>query len=328
VVRAAALIRRGPRAGGSGGRGRPVATGRPRLRWRTAAVFLLPALALYSIFIVYPLASALQYSLFNWRGTAQGTFAGLGNFVELATRFPLNRNLARAFGHNVAFFAGTMLVQNTLGLAFAVLLHRGRAGRRLLQTIYTLPYLVSPLVIGYLWSLLLNPTFGPVNAALRAAGLDALAVPWLGDPRTALPTVILVNAWQWIGFPMLLFGAAIAGIPEEYEQAARVDGASAWQVFRRVTLPLLTTAIGTVSVLTFVGNFNVFALVYAMGGSQGNPAGATDVLGLIFYRTAFLEGGVNAIGVSSALAVCMFAFIFGMSLLATSVLRRREAMLR
>jgi raffinose/stachyose/melibiose transport system permease protein len=321
VVQAARLTRRRRRAG-AGREDR-----RPPLRWRTAAVFLLPALALYSVFIVYPLLSALQYSLFEWRGTVRDAFAGLGNFAELATRYPLDRNIARAFLHNAAFFAGTMLVQNTLGLAFAVLLHRRRAGRRLLQTIYTLPYLVSPLVVGYLWSLLLNPTFGPVNAALRAVGLDALALPWLGDPRTALPTIILVNAWQWVGFPMLLFGAALAGIPEEYEQAARVDGASSWQVFRRVTLPLLTTAVGTVSVLTFVGNFNVFALSYAMGGSQGNPAGATDVLGLLFYRTAFLEGGVNAIGVSSALAVCMFAFIFGMSMVATSVLRRREAAL-
>jgi raffinose/stachyose/melibiose transport system permease protein len=320
VVRAAALTfqRRGRR------RGWRARDPRPPLRWRTAALFLLPALALYSVFIVYPLASALQYSLFEWKGTARAGFAGLSNFAELVERYPLNVKLWRAFLHNAAFFAGTMLVQNTLGMAFAVLLHRRGRGKRLLQTVYTLPYLVSPLVVGYLWSLILNPLFGPVNALLRGVGLDALALPWLGDPRFALPAVVLINAWQWVGFPMLLFGAALAGIPEEYEQAARVDGAGAWQAFLRVTLPLLTTAIGTVSVLTFVGNFNVFALAYAIGGSQGNPAGATDVLGLIFYRTAFLEGGVNAIGVSSALAVCMFVFIFGVSMAASAVVRRRE----
>jgi raffinose/stachyose/melibiose transport system permease protein len=140
--------------------------------------------------------------------------------------------------------------------------------------------------------------------------------------------VIAVNAWQWVGFPMLLFAAALAGIPDEYRDAARVDGANAWQAFRRVTLPLLTPAIGTVSVLTFVGNFNIFGLVYAMGGSTGNPAGATDVLGLLFYRTAFQSGGVNGIGLSSALAVLMFILIFGTSLVATRVLRRRtEALL-
>ncbi|MGB9377675.1 MAG: sugar ABC transporter permease [Mycobacteriales bacterium] len=289
--------------------------------------FLSPALLLYTTFIVYPLLTALQYSVFDWHGTARGAFAGLGNFTDLLTQYPQNQQLARAFAHNVLFFAGTMAVQNTLGLLFAVLLHRNRAAKRFFQTAFTMPYLISPLVVGYLWTLILNPTFGPVNHLLRAVGLDALALPWLGDPTTALPTLVLVNAWQWLGFPMLLFAAALAGIPEEYTQAARVDGATAWQTFRRITLPLLTPAIGTITVLTFVGNFNVFALVYAMGGSAGGPAGATDVLGLLFYRTAFQSGSVNAIGQSSALAVMMFAFIFGTSLLATRYMRRKEAQL-
>jgi raffinose/stachyose/melibiose transport system permease protein len=286
-------------------------------------VFLTPALVLYSVFVVYPLLTALEYSLFDWHGTGRGAFVGLGNFNQLFRTYPTNLQLGRAFLHNGAFFVGTMLIQNTLGLAFAVLLHRGRRGKRFLQAAYTTPYLVSPLVVGYLWSLILNPIFGPLNNLLRAVGLGSLALPWLGDPDTALPVVIGVNAWQWVGFPMLLFAAALAGIPAEYADAARVDGASPWQAFRRVTLPLLTPAIGTVSVLTFVGNFNIFGLVYAMGGSTGNPAGATDVLGLLFYRTAFQSGGVNGIGLSSALAVLMFIVIFGTSLVATRVLRRR-----
>jgi raffinose/stachyose/melibiose transport system permease protein len=295
----------------------------PRIRLSTATAFLAPAFLLYTLFMVYPLFSALQYSLFEWRGTARGAFVGAGNFVELVTRYPLSDHLLRAFGHNAAFFVGTMLIQNTAGLLFAALLFRRRAGRRFLQTAFTMPFLLSPLVVGYLWSLILNPMFGPVNALLRAVRLDGLALPWLGDPATALPVVILVNAWQWIGFPMMLFGAGLAGIPEEYEQAARVDGANSWQAFRKVTLPLLTPVIGTVSLLTFIGNFNIFGLVYAMGGSQGGPAGSTDVLALLFYRTAF-EGGVDAIGVASALAVVMFVFIFGVSLLANAALRRHS----
>jgi len=295
---------------------------------RVLLVFLGPALLLYSMFVVYPLFTALQYSVFEWKGTVRAGFVGLANFVELFTRSPQNTQLGNAFLHNVLFFVGTMAVQNTLGLTFAVLLHRARFARRFFQTAFTMPYLVSPLVVGYLWLLILNPTFGPVNTLLRAVGLDALALPWLGDPTTALPVAILVNAWQWVGFPMLLFAAALAGIPEEYTEAARTDGASAWQIFRRITLPLLTPAIGTVTVLTFIGNFNIFALVYAIGGSQGGPAGATDVLGLLFYRLAFGSASVNAIGESSALAVLMFAVIFGVSMVATWYLRRREAGLR
>ena len=291
------------------------------------AGFLAPALVLYTVFIVYPLLSALQYSLFRWEGTRRVAFAGLGNFVDLFTRYPFDVQLVRAFWHNAAFFAGTMAIQNTLGLAFAVLLYRNRFAKRFLQTCFTLPYLLAPLVVGYLWSLILNPIFGPFNALLRDVGLEPLALPWLGDPRTALPVIILVNAWQWVGFPMLLFAAALAGIPDELTDASTVDGANGWQRFWHVTLPLLTPAIGTVSVLTFVGNFNVFGLVFAMGGSEGSPAGSTDVLGLMFWRTAF-RGDLEAIGRSSALAVLMFVVIFGVSLLAQHVVRRREEQLR
>jgi raffinose/stachyose/melibiose transport system permease protein len=291
-------------------------------------IFLLPAALLYSVFIVYPLVSALQYSLFTWSGTRQGGFAGLANFHDLFTRYPLSEQVWRALGHNCLFFAGTMLIQNVAGLTFAVLLHESRRAKRFLQTAYTLPHLVSPIVVGYLWSLMLNPQFGVVNATLRAVGLDALALPWRGDPHLALPVAIIVNAWQWIGFPMLLFGAALAGIPEEYHEAARCDGASAWQAFRRVTLPLLTPAIGIISVLTFVGNFNVLDLIFSLQGSQGSPAFATDVLGLLFYRTAFQNPDPNAIGQSSALAVCMFVLIFGTALAASRFFRRMEERLR
>lgn len=292
-------------------------------RWRVLAVFLLPALLLYTTFIIYPMLSALQYSAFTWKGTAQEGFAGLSNFIGLFTSYPFTEKMYAAFAHTVVFFAGTMVVQNATGLGFAVLLHRLRAAKRFFQTLYTLPYMVSPLVVGYLWTLLLSPVYGPVNWLFEAVGLDFLSRPWLGDPNTALGAAILMNAWQWVGFPTLLFGAALAGIPEEYAEAARVDGASAWTTFRRITLPLLVPAIGTVTILTFVGNFNLFELIYAVGGSTGSPAGSTDVLGLLFYRTAF-EGGVNAIGRSSALAVLMFVFIFGVSILANRWLRRRE----
>jgi raffinose/stachyose/melibiose transport system permease protein len=316
------------RAGSGGGAARRRALPAPLRRLFLLLTFLLPALALYTVFIVYPLGSALQYSLFSWSGTTQHGFAGLANFRDLLTKYPLSEQVWRALGHNALFFAGTMVIQTTAGLTFAVLLHRSRRGKRFLQTAFTLPHLVSPIVVGYLWSLMLNPQFGAVNAALRGVGLGSLAQPWRGDPHLALPVAIVVNAWQWIGFPMLLFAAALAGIPEEYGQAARVDGASSWQVFRRVTFPLLTPVLGIVTVLTFIGNFNVLDLIYALQGSQGNPGFASDVLGLVFYRTAFLNPDANAIGQSSALAVCMFVLIFGVSVAANRFFRRMEDRLK
>ncbi|MBK8022335.1 MAG: sugar ABC transporter permease [Chloroflexi bacterium] len=289
----------------------------------TIALFLLPAFLLYTVFMVYPLVQALVFSTFEFNGLNRGAFVGLQNFQELFTRYPISEQVPRAFVHNIQFFIGTMAIQNTLGLLFAVLLHKPRLGKRFFRTIFTLPYLISPIVVGYLWTLMLNPLFGPVNATLRDLGLGDLARPWLGDPATALPAVILVNAWMWLGFPMLLFGAGLAGIDEDLREAARIDGASNVQIFRWIELPLLTPVIGIVTVLTFIGNFNAFGIVWAMGGVDGSPAGATDVLGLVFFRTAF-RGDADAFGLASALAVLMFLFIFTISVAVQSWFRRLE----
>ena len=291
---------------------------------RAGMVFVLPALVLFAIFIAYPLLTALSYSFFGWTGIVRGGFVGLENYVTLFTKLPYSADLPNAFVHNLLLFFGAMLFQNTVGLGLATLLHRIRRFKRFFQTMYTLPYLVSPLVIGYLWSLMLSPLFGPVNAVLRSIGLGELAQPWLGNPQTAIWVVVIVTAWQWIGFPVLLYGAALGGIPEEIDEAASIDGASAWQRFRAITLPMLLPAIGTVSVLTFIGAMEAFPIPYALGGSQGNPAGATDVMSLLFYRTAFESGSSNAIGTSSAIATLLFLFIFGFSMLITWLMRRAE----
>lgn len=291
---------------------------------RTGLLFVTPALALFGVFVLYPMVTAFSYAFYEWQGTARGGFAGMENFTALFTRAPFTTDLPRALLHNVLFFVGTMLVQNTIGLTVAFLLHRRAHTRRALQTLYAMPYLVSPIVIGYLWTLLLSPTFGPVNTLLTKVGLESWALPWLGDPSTALWVVILVSVWQWIGFPVLLYGAALGGVPEELSEAARVDGASNLQTFRRVTFPLLVPAVGTVSVLTFIFAMEAFALPYAFGGSTGNPAGSTDFLSLLFYRTAFDSGATDAIGTSSALATLLFVLIFGGAYAATAVLRRHE----
>ncbi len=292
--------------------------------WPTIVLFLLPAFLLYTVFMIWPLVQSMIFSTFEFKGLARGAFVGLANFRELFTRFPLNEQLPRAFMHNGVFFIGTMLIQNTLGLLFALLLSKAPFGKRFFQTVYTMPYLISALVVGYLWSLMLNPLFGPVNQILKLIGLSDLARPWLGDPATALPVIILVNAWQWMGFPMLLFAAGLANIGNDIREAATIDGANAWQLFRRIELPLLTPVIGIITVLTFIGNFNAFGIVWALGGVGGEPAGSTDVLGLVFYRTAF-RGGVDAFGLASALAVLMFLFIFGISNIVLRWFRRMES---
>lgn len=290
----------------------------------TALLFVLPALALFAVLILYPMLAALSYSLFDWEGTRQVGFAGIGNYATLLSQEPYVSQVWNAFGNNLLLFVGAFVFQNSLGLGIATLLHRRRRTKRLFQTLFALPYLVSPMVIGYLWSLMLSPLFGPVNAILRGVGLESLAMPWLGDPSLAIWVIVIVSAWQWIGFPILLYGAALGGISEEIDEAASLDGATAWKRFRHITLPLLTPTIGIITVLTFIGSMEAMAIPFALAGSNGAPAGSTDVMMLLFYRTAFESGNANSIGVSSALAAVLFFFILLISVAITSTMRRVE----
>jgi len=289
-----------------------------------ALIFLAPALALYVAFTLAPLVAVFASSLMQFRGVSISGFAGLDNFAALFSGATLSRQIINAFANNWYFFLGTMVVQNTLGLGLALILHRRGVGKRFFQTVIATPFLVNPLVVGYAWLLLLNPTFGPIAQILDAVGLGGLIRPWLADPFWARPLVILINAWQWVGFPMLIFLAALGSIPEELFQAARLDRANKWQTLWFITLPLILPAAGTVAMLTFIGCFNAFNLQFAIGGINGGPAGTNDVLGLVFYRVAFGDD-LNAIGSSSALATLMFLFVFTMALFMRYGLGRLEA---
>lgn len=277
-------------------------------------MFLLPAILFYGTLTIYPLIAVTFYSFMEWQGVASIGFSGFANYNAILDTEEISGQIFRAFGHNINFFAGNMLIQMVIGLLLAVLLNNRVKGKRFFQTTSSLPFLINPLAIGYIWTLLLNPLTGPLAAFLTMIGKDEWIRPWIADPNFVQLLIVFINAWQWVGFPMLVFGAAIAGIPEEINLAAKVDGASKFQMFKYVTFPLLTPAIGTLTLLTFIGSFNAFNLQYAVGGINGSPAGQTDVLSLVFYRLAF-GSNLNSIGLSSALAVLTFLFVFGVAVI-------------
>jgi len=290
------------------------------------AAFLAPAVLLFSVIVAYPILSALAYSLFQWDGIVRGGYVGLANFQRLLTQYPYSVRMLTALWHNVWAFVLTMGVQNGLGLVFAVLL-AGRAwGARLYRAIFFMPVTLSLVIVGFLWQLFLNPIWGVVNKGLALVGLGVLARPWLGDTHTALITIVLVNAWRWVGFPTIVFLAGIQAIPDQYLEAARLDGAGAGAVFRRIILPLLAPQVNIIVILTFIGAFNWFELPYVMQGVTGEPDHATDVLGLLFYRSAFgaVDTGNPDVGIGSAIAVVMFAILLVVSGLGAVYLRRRE----
>jgi raffinose/stachyose/melibiose transport system permease protein len=282
---------------------------RRRLIW---ALFLLPALIVYAVFMAYPLFSSMRLSLYQGVGLVPSTFVGLQNYIDLFSN-PLWRDrFLNALRNTALFFAIHMLVQNTLGLLFANLLSGEFRGRVAFRTIIFAPATLSVLVTGFLWALILNPQWGAVNQALTAAGLKALARPWLGDKNLALPVIALVSSWQWVGLPTMLFLAGLLAIPDELIEAARVDGASPWTVFWQVKLPLLAPVIGIVSVLTFVGNFNAFDVIFAMASARGAPAYRTDLLATFFYRTAIAGEHPVAepnMGIGAAVATVMFLIL-------------------
>ncbi|MCF4097378.1 carbohydrate ABC transporter permease [Maritalea mediterranea] len=299
---------------------------RRQLRKLWLVFLLFPAIAILLTFVFLPMASAILYSVYEWDGLVRGEFIGLGNFQKVLLDPRNNQFLINAFFNNVKVFIALMLVQNGLALILALFLAREPKGYRFYQIAFFLPVILSTVIIGFQWKLFLNPIFGLVNTLLRSVGLGDWAMPWLGLPETALGAMILVNAWHWVGFPTLVFLAAIHRIPKDLIEAARLDGASEWMIARDIIWPLMAPAVTIIVVLTFIGSFNWFEIPYIMGGLEGSPAYSTDMLGLLFYRTAFgsVSAGNSDFGTGSALAVLIFIFIFTFSTIATRYLTSRE----
>ncbi len=290
------------------------------------AFLLAPPAAILIIFVFLPMASAVLYSLYDWDGLVRKEFIGLANFTDILFNPNKNTVLFNAFWNNVKVFVSLMIVQNGIALVLALLLARNPRGYRFYQVVFFLPVILSTVIIGFQWKMFLNPVFGLVNKALHYVGLSDWALPWLGLPETALPAMLLVNSWHWFGFPTLVFLAAIHRIPKDFIEAARLDGASEWRIAREIIWPLMAPAVTIIVVLTFIGSFNWFEIPYIMNGLEGSPQGSTDMLGLLFYRTAFgsVSAGGSDFGAGSALAVLMFIFIFVFSIIATKYLTSRE----
>jgi raffinose/stachyose/melibiose transport system permease protein len=249
-------------------------------------VFLAPAVIIYTVFMIYPLVDTLRLSLYAPDAGGVEQFIGLGNYQTLFTNDLYAPRLWGAIRNNLIFFAIHMLVQNPLGLLLAALLSsRFVRGRAMYRTLIFTPTVLSVVLIGFIWRLILSPLWGIAGDFLELFGLRSQ--PWLGLPGTALPALSLVSVWQWVGVPMMLFLAALISIPDELIEAARVDGATAWDVFWGIKFPLILPTVGIVAVLTFVGNFNAFDLIYTTQTALAGPDFATDLLGTFFYRVFF-----------------------------------------
>ncbi len=274
-------------------------------------VFLAPATIIYTLFMIYPLLDSLRLSFFGADQSGKEFFVGTANYVRLLTDDQWQPRLWGAFRNNVIFFIIHMLVQNTIGLLLAALLtSHGIRGRSLFRTIFFLPTMLSVVIIGFIWQLILSPLWGIAEGMLGWVGLQDLFKPWLGLEGPALIALSFISVWQFIGIPMMLFYASLIGIPDELVEAATVDGATGWQAFWRIKFPLILPTVGIVAILTYVGNFNAFDLIYTTQGALAAPNFTTDLFGTFFYRTFFgqqLQLGNPTMG--ATIAAVMFVII-------------------
>ncbi len=286
-----------------------VTNARPATRWYIA-VFLAPAVLVYTMIMIVPLFGTLQMSFFK-NGEGGLVFSGIDNFRTLFGDVRWSASFWNALGNNFWFFIIHMLVQNPIGILLAALLSNPQLRlRNTYRTSIFLPTLLSFVIVGFIWKLILSPIWGVAPSLLDAIGLKSLFAPWLGKEAYALTTVALVSVWQFVGIPMMLIYAALLSIPDEVLEAAECDGITGASQFWKIKLPLILPTIGIISILTFVGNFNAFDLVYTMQGALAGPNYATDILGTFLYRTFFgFQLQVGDPNMGSTIASVMFLII-------------------
>jgi raffinose/stachyose/melibiose transport system permease protein len=271
-------------------------------------VFLLPGFVLYSLVMAIPLLDALRLSTIRVQENKE-IYVGLENFSRLFGEEYWSSRLGNALENNIVFFIVHMLVQNPVALVLATILtRRGLKGVPIFRTMLFAPTTLSYVIVGFIWTLMLSPIWGILHQPAADLGLPT---PLLGQEESALVTISLVSVWQFIGLPMMLFVAALLNIPDELLDAALVDGANAWRAFWYVRFPLILPTIGVVTMLTFVGNFNAFALIYTMEGALAGPNLSTDIMGTFFFRTTFGTSGASEpnFPMGTTIATVMFAII-------------------
>jgi multiple sugar transport system permease protein len=281
------------------------------VRFRRAAVgyaLLAPSLFGVAVFLLLPMFVVLWLSLYRWDLLGPMQYVGLSNWRSVLTDSSFGMSLLVT-----ALFVGLVVpIQTVLGLFAATMLARGLPGSGFFRTLYVLPWICSPLAIAVLWRWILAPTDGAVSTALGHR------IEWLTDPQLALPVVSAVTIWTNVGYVTLFFLAGILAIPRELHDAARTDGAGAWQRFRRITLPMLRPTLFFVVVTGIISAAQVFDTVYALTG--GGPAGRTDLVAHRIYAEAF---GAAAVGRAAVMAVVLFVLLIGITLVQQLYFRRR-----
>ncbi len=291
----------------------------PGPAWRKRAeifFFVAPALLLFLFFVVWPIVKALQFSLYRWKGFGPLVdFVGLKNYVTVLQ----NDVFTDALQHNLTIVVFSILIQLPLGLAIALLLNRKMWGQGVLRTIIFVPYVLAEVIAGVVWFQLLQPNYGVVDTILGAVGLQGPPQGWLGTPDKAMIAVIAVLTWKYLGLAVILFLAGLQGVPEELYEASQLDGASWWQIQRKITIPLLGPTMRTWGFLSMIGSLQLFDMVWIL--TKGGPANATTTM-----ATFLITEGTKRqnFGIASAASVILFVIALALALVYQRFVMRRD----
>lgn len=278
-----------------------------RREMQSAYLFILPALIVYLYFVLIPVVQSIHISLFEWSGlSADMTFVGLDNYRAMFSDDAVFRGALR---HSITATVVLAIIPTALGLGFAALFSSLRAGGVYRSAIF-FPYLVAMVAVGVIWGWLYNPRFGAVDVVFEAVGLDNLIHDWLGDSTTALGASLVAGIWRFTGFAIVIFYATIQSIPTDLYEAARVDGASDWQSFWKITLPLVRDAMIVVVVWMTMDALKLFDLIFVL--TKGGPNHATEVLATWMFVNTFRH---FKMGYGAAMSVVLFLMILVFSVI-------------
>ena len=273
-------------------------------RRRSYRLLTLPALAVVAAVIVFPWAFTVYMSAFDWKIGEAARFVGFGNYAALAT----NQRFIEAIVHTFYFTLLAVAFPLLLGTAAALVFHRRFRGRGVLRAIFTMPMMATPVAVALVWTMMFHPQQGVLNYLLSLVGLPPSL--WVYSPTWVIPSLVLVEVWHWTPLVMLIVLGGLASLPTEPYESARIDGASEWQLFRYITLPLILPFLVVAAVIRTIDAVKAFDTIYVI--SQGGPGTASETINLYLYLQAFAFYNV---GNASAVVVVFFAIIVALALL-------------
>jgi len=284
-----------------------------RRRQRSYRLLTLPALLVVAAVIVFPWLFTMYMSAFDWKIGSVAHFVGLGNYTGLVT----NQRFLEAIAHTFYFTALAVVFPLLLGTLAALIFHRNFRGRGVLRAIFTMPMMATPVAVALVWTMMFHPQQGVLNYLLSLVGLPPSL--WVYSPTLVIPSLVLVEIWHWTPLVMLIVLGGLAALPTEPYESARLDGATEWQLFRHITLPLIAPFIVVAAVIRTIDAVKAFDTIYVI--SQGGPGTASETINLYLYLQAFAFYNV---GNASAVVVVFFGIILALALLLLHVRQRTK----